>query len=278
MSQNTPVSEKIVSNKIKIYMGVPSTGNRSDAQCYALRALEKNYGDRIEFVYPELCVQRIFHDYARNAYVEQFLASNCDILWFLDSDVVPNPKVLDLVTEHLDKWELAGAPYPVFITQNGSEGPQVVFTVYKKDSKGFHPTAIPREGQDFVDGVATGCIFIKRSVFSKLTKPYFEFKYANESRELIEGEDLGFCRKTHALGLKFFIDYSMVCKHYKTVDLLDVNNYAITYSNANYQVFEKQINEIVTKYRMAKMQRATQQVYPTQAGLVGAPTNALLKR
>lgn len=256
--------------KVKLFMGIPSTGTRSDAQCYALRRLEKVYGDRIEFVYPELLVQRIFHDFARNAYVEEFLKSDCDIMWFLDSDVVPGPKTLDLITEHGDKWQLAGCPYPVFMTQKGWDGPQVVFTVYNRAASGMYPASIPREGTGFVDGIATGCIFIKREPLLKLTKPYFEFKYDAETREMTEGEDLGFCRKVNDLGYRFFTDYSMVCKHYKMVDLLDVNNYAITFSNQNYVQMEKQINEVITKIRMNKMQRETRKELSTQSGLVDA--------
>jgi hypothetical protein len=264
--------------KIKLFMAIPSIGDRSDTQCYALRELEKNYGEHIEFVYPEVLVVRIFHDFARNAYVEEFLKTDCDVMWFLDSDVSPNIRVLDLITKHYDKWQLAGAPYPVFMQQKGWDGPQIVFTVYKKDGRGFYPTAIPREGTDFVDGVATGCIFIKKEVFTKVSKPYFEFKYNTESREMTEGEDLGFCRKVSEQGYRFFIDYSMVCKHYKRVELLDVNNYAITYANQAYKHFEKEINRIVTAHNLAKLERQTKKDLSAYPGLADAPSTVLLKR
>src|SRR3990167_8298778 len=102
-------------------MGIPSNGDRVDAQNYYLRRMEKQYGDRIEFIYPEIYIGRIFHDHARNAYVDQFLASNCDILWFLDADIIPAEKTLELITQHVDKWDMAGAPYPVWMTQPGHD-------------------------------------------------------------------------------------------------------------------------------------------------------------
>jgi hypothetical protein len=234
--------------KTKLYLGIPSTGTRSDLQTYVLRDLEKKYADKIEFVYPERCVHRKFHDFARNEVVKEFLATECDILWFLDSDVVPPPHVLDLITEHGEHWELAGAPYPVFMTPTGFQGPQVVMCVYAQgENGGMHTMKVPQKGVQFVDGLATGCIFIKREVFAQLQEPYFAFKYNEKNMHIEEGEDLGFCRKVSALGYKFFTDFSMACKHYKTVDLLEVNNYAIDQANQSVQTYDAQIRPTVVK-------------------------------
>lgn len=238
--------------KTKLYVAIPTTGTQCDAQVYALRALEKKYGDRIEFIYPKSCVRRVFHDYARNAMVDEFLASDADIMWFLDSDVSPADHVLDLITEHKDKWMVAGAPYPVFMVPKEDEHPQVVMTVYQGASdEGYHPAKIPYEGTDFVDGIATGCLFIKRELFAELPRPYFEFKFNPETRYMTEGEDMGFMRKVNAAGHKFFIDYSMVCKHYKTVDLLDVNNYAIGFANIALKNLEAQLR---AEFKIAAVQ------------------------
>jgi len=91
--------------KTKVYVAIPSVGTVSDLMPYAFRQYEREYGDRIEFVYPKHCVQRKFHDFARNAMVDDFLETDCDILWFLDSDVVPPPHVLDLITKYGEHWE-----------------------------------------------------------------------------------------------------------------------------------------------------------------------------
>jgi hypothetical protein len=152
--------------KTKVYVGIPTIGTVSDMHAYAFRQLEKDYGDKIEFVYPKHCVQRKMHDFARNAIVEDFLATDCEILWFLDSDVVPPPHVLDLITKHGEHWELAGAPYPVFMTPPGYQSPQVVMCVYTADETGLHASKVPYEGTKFVDGLATGCIFTLRPAAS----------------------------------------------------------------------------------------------------------------
>lgn len=245
--------------KTKVYMGICSTGNRIDGQNYWQRRIEKKYSDRIEFVYPEIYVGRIFHDFARNQYVEQFLKSDCDILFFLDSDIVPPDNLFDLITTHGDKWELAGAPYPVWMNQGGYDGPQVTYTVYSDIEKGgLKYASIPQQGIDFVAGLATGCLFIRKAVLEGMSKPYFEFKYDPETRNITEGEDLGFCMKMQKQGLKFFTDFSMVCHHFKQVSLLDVQNFVEFEKLQIIDGCDREIRRIVAKKQLERMSRPKQ--------------------
>lgn len=234
--------------KPKIFLGWLSTGLREDAHLYLLRDLRERYGDLMELVLPDMCVSRIFHDAARCAVTEEFLASDCDVLWFLDSDVVPPNHILDLVAHHYDEWQCAGAPYPIYSNIPGTQDMSILYTVYKgiddKNSingRGIYMHETPEEGTEIVDGLATGCLFIKREVFAKLEKPYFEFKYDHETRRIKEGEDLGFALKCHDVGVKFFVDYSMVCKHFKRVCLLDMQNYGTQRANAKVIDYDKSI-------------------------------------
>lgn len=259
-------------SKIKLFLAVPTIGTIYDAQVYALERIKERYADTVEIVRPELLVNRIFHDYARNSMVDEFLASDCDVMWFLDSDVCPPVDALDVLVEHGDKWKLAGLPYPVFVTPTKDEGPKVVFTVYKQMENGkLSPSRIPYSGTDFVDGIATGCLFIKREVFNDIKAPYFEFKYDPTTRALVEGEDLGFCLKARDRGYKFFVDYSKVCKHRKNVDLLEVNNYAIEYANKAVKEYDAAIRgqvEMLVK-QIAEL-KAQQSKIPgrTKGGLI----------
>lgn len=239
-------------------MAIPSTGKRLDAQNYFLRRIEKRYAESIELVYPDVFVSRIFHDFARNQYVKQFLASDCDAIWFLDSDILPPDRVLDLVKNHWDKWDLAGAPYPVWMTQEGYEDKQITYCVYRKSETGpgMVPAAVPLNGGiDNVDGMATGCIIIKRHVFDKLSEPYFEFKYDEKTREIRHGEDLNFCYKVNELGYKFFTDYSMVCHHYKEVSLLDVDNLIQSKVQEAIDASDTQLRQIIAKKKLEKLAR-----------------------
>lgn len=242
---------------IKLYMAIPTLGTREDEQTYALRRIEKKYAKSIEFVYPQSHVGRLFHDFARNANVEQFLKSGCDLMWFLDGDVIPPDDVLDLITKHYDKWQLAGAVYPVWMTPPGYSNKQVVFTVYrdyKQDGKLAAATVIPTMSTDFVEGVATGCIFIKREVFDKLSRPWFEFKFDPITRDIAIGEDIDFCHKTNKLGLKFFVDFSLVCHHMKKVSLLEVNQYAIEFARSSVISHERSVRQAIAVKKLKALE------------------------
>jgi hypothetical protein len=65
-----------------------------------------------------------------------------------------------------------------------------------------------------------------------------------------EGEDLGFCRKVNDAGYQFFTDYSLVCKHFKRVCLLDVNNYAIRFANAAVNAYDENIRSVIARKRL----------------------------
>ena len=242
----------------KVYVGIPTTGNVVDFQPYMWREWEKRYSDDIEFVWPDVLCQRIFHDAARCGIVDDFLKTDCDILWFIDSDVVPPKHTPDLIAMHGDKWLCAGAPYPIFMAQPGELFRQVIVTVYKgvgNEKKSLAPAShIPFEGTDWADGLATGCLMIKREVFERIEQPYFEFKYDPITRTPIEGEDLGFCLKMHKLGIKFFTDYSMVCKHYKNnIDLLEINNYCMSYAKKAVEAHDREIRRQVESHIKTKL-------------------------
>lgn len=233
-----------MNKKIKVYCGFPSVGTTVTSQWGAMRQIEKEYGDRIEFVYPEKTVYRIFHDFARNEIVKEFLATDCDVLFMLDSDIVPPSRIMTLITEHYDQWQISGAAYPIWMSD------QIMFTVYGKPDHrddtleliDMPRTSTPQTA--YVDGLATGCLLIKREIFDHVEMPYFEFKY-DKDRKMTVGEDLGFALKLAKKGIKFFTDYSLVCKHYKNVDLLDVSNYTVDYSNHNVKEYDKNIKEKV---------------------------------
>lgn len=230
---------------IRVYMGIPGTGSRLDFQCYVLREMEEKYKGRVEFVYPKACVQRIFHDAARSAISREFLETDCDVLWFLDSDIAPSPKAFDFLLEYYDDWQLAGLPYPVFMTPPGGKTQQAIICVYENDGIGLKASKIPKEGIKFVDGLATGCMFIKREVLEKIPHPHFEFEYDQETRGLKVGEDLGFCLKTAALGYRYLTDFSQVCGHYKTVNLLEVVNSATEFAQTYVDEYHAQVKPIV---------------------------------
>lgn len=246
------MSEK---KKIKCYMGIPSTGNRVDAQVYMMREIEKQYSEEIEFIYPPNLCMRIFHDAARTAIVKEFLATDCDVIWFLDSDIVPPASAPLLITRDWEKWKCAGVAYPLFLTPQGHDIPKVQFAIYEDGLAGYQSATLPPKGTGFVAGIATGCIFVKREIFEAMDEPYFEFKYDEKTRVMTIGEDIGFAKKVNALGHKFFIDYSMLCRHYKHVDLLDVSNYVMNELNARLMEHDRIVRSQLAKITLGLQEK-----------------------
>jgi hypothetical protein len=239
-------------SKIKVFLGIMSTGLRADIHPYIFDKLRTDYADSVELVFPDKCARYFGHDFARNEYVERFLDSDCDVLWFLDSDVIPPPHIFDLLTIHANKnWLAAGAPYPLWLPLRGSGEMGVVFTSYKgnaPDERGVHGLVMsdcPKTGTEWVDGLATGCLFLRRELFSKLEKPYFQFKRKHENQEVLEGEDLGFALKLQKLGIKYFCDHGMVCGHEKSVNLIEVNNYAISLANSKVLSYHQEVEGVL---------------------------------
>lgn len=252
--------------KIKVYMGVLSTGLRADIHTYLFRDLQERYGDRVEMVFPDDCAHYFPHDFARCQYVDRFLETDCDVLWFLDSDVCPPKFIFDLLVNNYDTWQVAGAPYPLWMAPPGGQENTILFTTYDgtvedEDGKktGICMTECPASGQKFVDAIATGCMFVKREVFSELARPYFEFKFHPKTRKILEGEDLGFCLKLNKVGIRCLIDYSMVCKHYKNVCLLDMQNYATSRANAAVLKYDSDVRGQVEAAMKAAMDKAYKQ-------------------
>jgi glycosyltransferase involved in cell wall biosynthesis len=70
-----------------------------------------------------------------------------------------------------------------------------------------------------VEGVGMGCMLMKLDMFDKLEKPYFEFRYKEDTEDYF-GEDFILLGKLRELGYDVFIDtyLSMMVKH--------VGNYA----------------------------------------------------
>jgi hypothetical protein len=72
---------------------------------------------------------------------------------------------------------------------------------------------------------------------------------------MLEGEDLGFCRKVSDLGHKFFVDFSLVCHHMKKVSLLEMNNYAMQYAQKCLANHERAIRQALAKKKLAQLSK-----------------------
>ncbi len=61
-------------------------------------------------------------------------------------------------------------------------------------------------GLQEVDAIGAGCLLIKREVFEKMSRPWFEFSDRM-------GEDMYFCEQAKQLGYTILLDADVECKH-----------------------------------------------------------------
>jgi hypothetical protein len=158
----------------------------------------------------------------RNEIVVQFLASDCDRLWMIDSDVTPpeSDGILnvkgDVVAGLYGHYHpQVGANYQVY-RKNPTEGEGSEMT---KGAYRFYPPSEWPEDDNFrADAAGTGCMVINRSVLEKIREHgsiWFEFEYRDGRRI---GEDLTFCEKSGGVT----ICPSYICSHAKEVDITEL--------------------------------------------------------
>jgi len=127
-----------------------------------------------------------------------FLETDCTHLFFIDSDMLFKPDVLDKLLAS-DK-DVIGGQYNRRI---GKEGVPVVNTRYNLPGMSY-PNHIFKNY-----AVATGCMLIQRVVFEKIPRPWFSL--GTEENWL--GEDVSFCRKCKENGIEIWMDASLPVGH-----------------------------------------------------------------
>ncbi len=169
-------------------------------------------------------------DSNRNNAVKRFLASRFEWLLFLDSDIVPPVNVIERLLSHGKRvvsavcwssmggekggdWEHDSMPYPTVMKKAG-------------EGKGWH---VDREGLGSpnglisVDAVGMACILIHREVFERMGSNWYRLNY-DDGGICDGGEDFSWCLKAKNLGYEIYVDKSVQCSHYKTVDLKQFND------------------------------------------------------
>jgi len=127
----------------------------------------------------------------REQVIDDFLKTDCTHLFFVDSDMLFGPEVLDYLLKQ-DK-DIIGAQYN---RRMGKEGVSVAPSRY--DLEGMSPPNRPFINQV----VATGCLLIKREVFKRIPKPWFSMG----TPENWLGEDVYFSKKARENGVEVYLD------------------------------------------------------------------------
>lgn len=150
-------------------------------------------------------------DDARNDIAAKFLASDADMLVFIDADVSWTPENLVRLCQH-DK-DLVGGVYP-YRTELGQE---------KMPVRMKHGAEVGPDGLIEVEGLPTGFLKISRFCLETVAKECESFIHEGQGqwiifeRSLLHGTrwggDLHFCNKWRAMSGKLYADYEMVLGH-----------------------------------------------------------------
>jgi len=161
----------------------------------------------------------------RNKVVEKFLETDCEWLWFLDTDIVFGHEtlyqLLKLASDHDIK--IISALY--FGRLNGNDvGTQPIWMVKSPDGV-YQTLAEFNHGLNEVDAIGMGCCLIHREVLEKMRDVYDDDEWMWFSHDVVTkvdgtkthlGEDLTFCRRAQALGYRIFGSGSVVVGHVKS--------------------------------------------------------------
>jgi GT2 family glycosyltransferase len=149
------------------------------------------------------------HDHARNRAAHYFMESGCEWLLMIDNDVVPKSDLFALIDSTDDRMDII-VPKTFHLMPNQ-------LTLGWKFIPGASTTPHV-SGWVELEAAATTCLAIRRKTFEKMAKPYFRFEY-DANGFLAVGEDIGFCRKARAAGLRIWGNDRFACDHYHTVSL-----------------------------------------------------------
>lgn len=151
-------------------------------------------------------------DAARNKCVKEFLETDCDYILWIDDDIVPPLDGLEKLLK-ADK-DIIGAACFAMKYQDNKAFPYPVTLRYNEEKK---YVVYYGQGVEEVDATGGAFLLVKREVYEKMERPY-EFIYHRDGTLALTC-DFRVWQKAQELGYKLFIDFSVLCSHFKKVDL-----------------------------------------------------------
>ncbi len=142
----------------------------------------------------------------RERLLEQAKKVNSDYILWIDSDMMfPSTTAVRLLEHNKD-----------IVACNYTKRTKPLKTVAYTDLNDWD-SWVPMEPQDElvkVEGVGMGCMLMKLDIFEKIQKPYFEFRYKEDTQDYF-GEDFILLGKFREQGYDVYIDtvLSMDIKH-----------------------------------------------------------------
>jgi hypothetical protein len=156
---------------------------------------------------------------ARNEIVAKFLDEHdADWLWFIDTDMVFDPDILDRLVEAAHPVERPILGALCFSIQDGFRACPTLYVI-REDGKAGRVYDYPANTRMRVF-TGTGCLLIHRTALGKMRDRAFDPAYPwfqeTRTQDLPIGEDITFCIRAEAIGIPVHVDTSIRCGHEKT--------------------------------------------------------------
>lgn len=158
----------------------------------------------------------------RNGLVAEFLDTDCEWAWFVDTDMVFAPDTLDRLVDraHETGYSIVGA----LCAMVGSSRPIPNLFYDSRDGMFDSPVDYP-EGPTPVAATGTGCVLIHRNVFEAIRRDRTDGDWAwfntdirpdpVTGKPMMLGEDLTFCLRARESGFGVLVDCDIEVGHHK---------------------------------------------------------------
>lgn len=161
---------------------------------------------------------------ARNWLSKEFLATDCDWVFWMDSDMILEPRTIPVMLRWADKLKatfLTGIYYQrmgkflptIGVNSVTSDGK----TAKLPDDYSFHRVGVSEDAKiPFkVDVCGFGCVLMHRSVFDGMKYPFFRFIFNEDSSkpDSYISEDTYFCSVARKNGTELWAVPELTCGH-----------------------------------------------------------------
>jgi GT2 family glycosyltransferase len=212
--------KKELNHKPRIYIAIPNNGWIHPE--LAIRLIDWTHDPEVS-IHLNMPVGLVPLDNARNTCVKDFLEDYYDYLLFIDNDIVPLPNALrELLAA--DKEIIAPLCFTWEKDDNGQSFPLPVAHRYAENGE-YRPYY--GKGIEETDIISGGMFLVKREVYEKMDRPFAFTYHANGT--VIYSEDFYFSQQAQKLGYKLYTHYGLLCKHFKTIDIKDINSLMVKY-------------------------------------------------
>ena len=157
-------------------------------------------------------------DKARNVCVREFLKTDFEYMFWIDSDMNCPIDTLDKLLARGKDMVSAVCLWWKYTQQTGQHALIPMAVKGGVTITGHCCTKVDRSN--------VNCTLIKRKVLETLGPGKFYYDFSNSERtELNSSEDYTFCDAVKAAGYQIFVDFDIISSHFKTVDVLDIFKY-----------------------------------------------------